>query len=30
MNQFREYFGCDKETFKDYVKNLSAYNVELE
>ena len=30
MNQFREYFGCDKETFKDYVKNLAAYNVELE
>ena len=30
MNQFREYFGCDKETFKDYVKNLSAYNIELE
>ena len=30
MNQFKEYFGCDKETFKDYVKNLSAYNVELE
>ena len=30
MDQFREYFGCDKETFKDYVKNLSAYNVELE
>lgn len=30
MNQFREYFGCDKETFKTYVKNLVAYNVELE
>lgn len=30
MNQFKEYFGCDKETFKDYVKNISAYNVELE
>ena len=30
MNQFREYFGCDKETFKTYVKNLVAYNAELE
>lgn len=30
MNQFREYFGCDKETFKTYVKNLTTYNIELE
>ncbi len=30
MNQFKESFGCDKETFKTYVKNLTAYNIELE
>jgi len=30
MSNFRESFGCDKETFKNYVENLVAYNIELE
>lgn len=30
MNQFKEYFGCNKEEFNKYVENVAAYNIELE